>query len=473
MGTGRYYHAGMELTAKLIEETEFRQTFRGYDVDQVDDFLERVAAGVEELRKQVQRAAKQPKAAGWAPPATAAPAGATAREPAPVQAAGPDAKALEDNTDELRRTLILAQRTADAAIREAREEATRLLTEAHDRSSHEVAEAQAKATRLVRDAEARAVEIVAEAERMAESHRSSSHERLTSEIASLEGTREELRTDATIIDRHVEEQRQQLRSAVGDLQRLIDDPKGFRLASPPAPRAIVPPVFEPPEPIGPAPTAQSIGAGAAPPDPSHDIDADDQPGVSAPGAEHQTSPKEPPASSEAAPAEAAEAAPADPPADESTAPSGQPGDGAEQAEAKPPAAKPPAAEASAAEASAVEAGEATAPPAEQWSSLRNGEMVDLTIPDPGDITDKPAASQQANENSRRANEEVPDSGEPTRAVPQLVGDADEDAFLAELRKAMTDDEPLGPRDNVSVPTRPTVDPLDDRARPRPRFGRRR
>ena len=44
---------------------------------------------------------------------------------------------------------------------------------------------------------------------------------------------------------------------------------------------------------------------------------------------------------------------------------------------------------------------------------------------------------------------------------------DEDAYLAELRKAMTDDEPLGPRDDDDDDYGPAVAPG------RSRFGRRR
>ena len=56
---------GMELTSKAIEEAEFRTAFRGYDVEQVDDFLEQVAAGVEALTKRLE--ALSDNGAGTAP----------------------------------------------------------------------------------------------------------------------------------------------------------------------------------------------------------------------------------------------------------------------------------------------------------------------------------------------------------------------------------------------------------------------
>ncbi|CAN5559464.1 hypothetical protein BH24ACT4_BH24ACT4_08750 [soil metagenome] len=56
-----------------------------------------------------------------------------------------------------------------------------------------------------------------------------------------------------------------------------------------------------------------------------------------------------------------------------------------------------------------------------------------------------------------------------------MGDPDsEDAFLAELRKAMLDDEPLGPRDQGELDLRQLEPPAeDDLGRGRSRFGRRR
>ncbi|MGH9065883.1 MAG: DivIVA domain-containing protein, partial [Acidimicrobiales bacterium] len=37
--------AGMEVASRTLREVEFRQQLRGYHQDDVDEFLERVAAG--------------------------------------------------------------------------------------------------------------------------------------------------------------------------------------------------------------------------------------------------------------------------------------------------------------------------------------------------------------------------------------------------------------------------------------------
>ena len=62
-----------------------------------------------------------------------------------------------------------------------------------------------------------------------------------------------------------------------------------------------------------------------------------------------------------------------------------------------------------------------------------------------------------------------DEGPATEAVDVLAErDADDDAYLAELRKAMTDESPLGPREDDEAAV---MDPADEP--PRSRFGRRR
>ena len=43
----------MDLTPKLLTDIEFPMWWRGYKPEDVDEFLERVAAGVAELQNQV------------------------------------------------------------------------------------------------------------------------------------------------------------------------------------------------------------------------------------------------------------------------------------------------------------------------------------------------------------------------------------------------------------------------------------
>ena len=43
----------MEISAKMLREVEFRDRLRGYDTDEVDEFLEKVAIGIDELRAEL------------------------------------------------------------------------------------------------------------------------------------------------------------------------------------------------------------------------------------------------------------------------------------------------------------------------------------------------------------------------------------------------------------------------------------
>src|SRR5271155_5748277 len=99
----------MEISGKILREVEFRDRLRGYDTDEVDEFLEKVAIGIDEFQTELAQARER--------------AAALERQPAPQ----PE---IEDDT--IRRTLVLAQRTADLAIKEANEEAAQLIAQARE-----------------------------------------------------------------------------------------------------------------------------------------------------------------------------------------------------------------------------------------------------------------------------------------------------------------------------------------------------
>ena len=49
----------MDITPQVINEVEFRQKVRGYDPDEVDDFLERMAVAVGQLQERLREAAER------------------------------------------------------------------------------------------------------------------------------------------------------------------------------------------------------------------------------------------------------------------------------------------------------------------------------------------------------------------------------------------------------------------------------
>ncbi len=226
----------MELTPDLLLEAKFSPARRGYDMNEVDDFLERCAEGLDVLLTRLkaeferaeraeERAAHLEAALGEARSAPQqAPAPAPAAEPAPVEAppapAPAPAAAPEPSPDvvqEPMRILIAAERTAEAAIAEARAEAERIRTEAESIASTTRSEAEALLSRSRSEAEA-------EARRAGEETRRS----IEAEVLSLRQDRDALATDVRSLRRWLDEQRARLRTTARDLQRLVDDPAALR-----------------------------------------------------------------------------------------------------------------------------------------------------------------------------------------------------------------------------------------------------
>lgn len=164
---------GDELSPVYLREgVEFSVKLRGYDLEQVDDFLDRMADGIESLQQQLRQT--------------------TERAVRAEQVAADNA----ETEQALRRTLVVAQRTADEVIAEAEADAERRR-----------GEAEATARSIIVAAEAEAARLASEAQR-----------KLRDDIAALERARDALQADVDALDRHVAEERERLRRlADGDL----------------------------------------------------------------------------------------------------------------------------------------------------------------------------------------------------------------------------------------------------------------
>lgn len=150
----------MAITAEDIQNVSFTLERKGYDVDEVDVFLERVAEEVDAMNKQIQALQAELQNAAAEPAAEAAPAAAVEAAPAdaaPVdeaaQAEIADLKAqVEDleaklkekiaNDQAISQALIVAQRSADDIVSNARVDAANI-----------VKDADAEAGRIVEKAE--------------------------------------------------------------------------------------------------------------------------------------------------------------------------------------------------------------------------------------------------------------------------------------------------------------------------------
>lgn len=430
----------MELTLKrLLEHTEFKKyRGKGYDPTEVDDFLARAAAMAGKVEVQLTQALEQARAAG----SSASPADVEAEVERRVaerlaQQPAPTGPSEDDIAEEARRTLALAQRTADAAVREAREDAEKILAAAKEQAEQLVADAEADATARRTETDAWVSATRAEVEAEAAHDRREARQRLATEIGELEGLRESLRSDVNILERHVEDQRSQLGSTLAELQQILDDPSGFRMAPVPALADPELPDFsdlaEPAaEPVAAAPAAEP-DAPVAPDEPAP-----------APVDEGPAAAPEPPAVEEPAAAASAEA---------SEEPAPEAGADADRGEEPPPAPAPPS--------------------TEVYGRIPDpiSGPVDAVAPDPA----PPALAYDEVDHAAPGLDDGLDAGPPTAPVsPVELGVAsggDDDAFLAELRKAMADDEPLGPRDTDEHPPSDTLFEDDDRRGWR--FGRRR
>ena len=336
--------ARMDLTSQVLHDVEFREAKKGYNTQDVDEFLERLAVAVDRQEAQL-REARQRVAQAEGRIAEAE------RRTDEAERRGGGGGSEADET--LKRTLVLAQRTADAAIREAEEQSARMLAAAED-----------EAHRLVADAHEASAQAYADAEDEARRAQHEARSRVLAELQELEAGRELLRSDVELLEHHIGEQRERLRLTIRDLTALVEDPAALREVFQPTLADITIPEPQP------APQPRRLVAAAVPED--------------------------------------------------------------EELEEEDPDWATPATEAD------------------------DFQPVPAPAPRPRPARDDRYADRPLLADARPVSPRDPE--------PR---DEDEDAYLAELRKAMTDDEPLGPRDEPE-------DHLGD-APPggRSRFGRRR
>src|SRR5271165_1562924 len=174
----------MDLSAKVLREVEFRDRLRGYDTDEVDEFLEKVAVAVEELQEKMRQLAFRAERA---------------------ERSVSD-RAADDDDDTIRRTLVLAQRTADLAVREAQEQAALLMDSARSESEKLLNEARENARQLSLDAD----------------------RRHSDDIKRLERQRDSVRVELRELSELLESERKRLAGSLRDALRFVERamPKG-------------------------------------------------------------------------------------------------------------------------------------------------------------------------------------------------------------------------------------------------------
>jgi len=152
----------VELTsAQTVREAQFKEKLRGYDPDEVDRFLDDLAAEVDRLFARLRSAeaarAEAEAARGEAEAARVSAEKARAeaednRATAPAPGTGADVVPGEGVVG---RALVVAQRAADQLIAEAEDEARGMREAAQDDADRTRAAARQEAQALVADAEQR------------------------------------------------------------------------------------------------------------------------------------------------------------------------------------------------------------------------------------------------------------------------------------------------------------------------------
>ena len=167
----------MDISPQTIRQVEFRdKKLGGYHPDDVDEFLEKVASGLEILQERLRLA--------------------TDRAVRAESAAGES----REEDESLRKTLILAQRTADLAVQEGREQAARILESAEIDAAAMTSAADQEARRLLDEA----------------------NSQLRTDVSRLEAARRQLDEDVDRLVRYVDEQRARAKAVLADAIANLD-----------------------------------------------------------------------------------------------------------------------------------------------------------------------------------------------------------------------------------------------------------
>ena len=204
-----------------LRTVEFRLGLKGYNVDEVDEYLDKAAQEAEGLQEHVRQLNERLRQASeriaqLERDKRAAPVAAEGAEGA---AASAEAAALSDET--LQRTLLLAQKFVDQTKRESEAEAAAVVAQAEETARAAIAAAEATAAQL----------------------QAETHQKLREEVTRLEATRTELATDVESMARHLESERNRLRGALSEILKWVDENvqpanslMGVKPKSAPAPR---------------------------------------------------------------------------------------------------------------------------------------------------------------------------------------------------------------------------------------------
>ena len=186
----------MDLTPDVVAGIEFRRKGRGYDTEDVDAFRHDVEIWTGEMQARLREATSKLDEAE-----------SRARD------AEERARTSTEGDETIQRTLLLAQRTADAAVAEAEETASR-----------KVAEAEAEADRLTTEARNHREQAIAGAEAEVREAIDLKRAELLDQLTALERARDALAGDVASLEVHLEGQRARIEEVRDQLALLLDHP---------------------------------------------------------------------------------------------------------------------------------------------------------------------------------------------------------------------------------------------------------
>ena len=186
-----------------LRTVEFRLGLKGYNVDEVDEYLDKAAQEAEGLQEHVRQLNERLRQASerisqLERERRAAPVAAESEEGGAAAAAAAESTVMADET--LQRTLLLAQKFVDQTKRESEAEAASIVSQAEERARAAIATAEATAAQL----------------------QAESQQQLREEVSRLEATRTELAADVESMARHLESERNRLTAALSDILKWVD-----------------------------------------------------------------------------------------------------------------------------------------------------------------------------------------------------------------------------------------------------------
>ena len=192
----------MDFSPQTVRSAGFKTVKKGYDPAEVDDFKEKVAAAIETAQNQATAMEARARAA------VAKLQEVSQQSTAPREAG---VRGNEEDSETISRTLLLAQRTADATVAQANADAEAITVKARVDATTVIDNARSMADKVLDEARL-------EARRSAESERIKAE----NEVQALLARRDFLLADVDHLEHHIGAQRERLRDAAVSLQDLIE-----------------------------------------------------------------------------------------------------------------------------------------------------------------------------------------------------------------------------------------------------------